>query len=121
MHRIRTFLAAAVLVVGLAGAASADQYDGSRYRGDGGSYETWDRGGYGDRGRDYGRHDGRSYGRFTPVERLRLRQARLHLRLVERRALRDGVVTRWERARIQQARQRVAWLTLRLSHNGRGW
>jgi len=137
MHRIRTILVATVLATGIAGAAMAtERTDGSWYPGDndrGGVYHRGndyghgsDYGRYGSRGRDgiregsrrYGARHGAGYGRVTPMERMRIRQARMHLRLLERRAMRDGIVTRWERVRIHQARQRLAWLTMRMTHNG---
>ena len=80
---------------------------------------------YNDRG--YGRGYGRGYirrgyslrgrGSVAPLERMRVRAARRHLRRVEWLAMRDGVVTRWERVRIHQARLRLAWLVQRAYSN----
>ena len=86
--------------------------------------------GYNDRG--YGRgYAGRGYSRrgyglrgrgsAAPLERMRIRVARRQLRRAEWFAMRDGVVTPWERVRIHQARQRLAWLVQRTYSNGGSW
>ncbi len=56
-------------------------------------------------------HDGKggySAGKVTPFERFAIRSAKRRLRVVKRRALRDGRITRYERKRIQLAKARVA-------------
>jgi hypothetical protein len=83
---------------------------------------------YNDRGysRGYGRGYIRGYslrgrGSVAPLERMRVRAARRHLRRVGWLAMRDGVVTRWERVRIHQARLRLAWLVQRAYSNDGSW
>ena len=148
MRSMTNILMAAVLTLGLTGAALADDRGDEGWRGsrpgDGGwQGESW-------RDRQDGRNsydwsdgrgsDGRAYGRgvpgrrvivrgpvrrvysgrvfvgrrvATPILRIRILEARRHLRRVEWFALRDGIVTRWERVRIHQARERLAWLMQR--------
>ena len=88
--------------------------------------------GYGDNDRGYGRgYAGRDYGRpgyslrgrgsVSPLERMRIREARRQLRRVEWFAMRDGVVTPWERVRVHEARQRLAWLVQRAYSDGGSW
>lgn len=51
---------------------------------------------------------GYSAGKMTPFERYAIRSAKRRLRVVKRRALRDGRITRYERKRIRMAKARVA-------------
>jgi hypothetical protein len=62
---------------------------------------------------------GRHSGALTRPEAARLRAGQRHVHRMERRAGRDGVVTRGERRRIERAQDRQSRAIYRLKHNRR--
>jgi hypothetical protein len=62
---------------------------------------------------------GRHSGALTRPESMRLRAGQRHVHRMERRAGRDGVVTRGERQRIERAQDRESRSIYRLKHNRR--
>jgi len=62
---------------------------------------------------------GRHSGALTRPEIARLRAGQRHIHRMERRAGRDGIVTRGERRRIERAQDRESRAIYRLKHNGR--
>ncbi len=63
--------------------------------------------------------EGRRSGQLTRAETMRLRAGQRHIRRMERRAKRDGFVTRNERRHIARAQDRQSRRIYRYKHNAR--
>jgi glucose/arabinose dehydrogenase len=67
----------------------------------------------------YRLHQGVRSGQLTRAEARRLRSGQRQVRRMEFRSERDGVVTRRERFRMENAQDRQSWRIWRLKHNDR--
>jgi hypothetical protein len=111
-HFITMIALAIPLMAATTAGAQPDPYrDGRGHRGDDWrTQDSWNT-------RDDWSMRGGNLGRLTPGERARIRVAQRRVDRLERRAMADGVITRWERRRIATARMELRQLIYRFRHD----